>query len=430
MSVFQPTYADPKTGEQKKSEVYWYDFRAFGKRIRESAGTTSKTLAKQAEKNRRRELENGVNGLEDKRRERIKTVEELAAEYFEVYKLRNRSVSFAEYALGHVKRILGASMAVNVTDSVVTGYQSARLKEKASPKSINEEVGFLLRILGDQGDALRLKLRRKKLLKLPARNRVGKAFTSQEKARLLQTAKAARSPVIYPALMLALNAGMRDGEIRGLQWGRVDLSKKILVVGESKSEAGEGRTIPLNSELIEALVEYSKWYTKRFGIVFPEWYVFPFGRPRPKDPTRPMVTLKTSWKNVKEKAGVKGRWHDNRHTFITGLAESGEAGDETIRDIAGHVSKQMLKHYSHIGMEAKRRAVEALVSKKLGPEKTVAVSAQEDQCHENLAKDFTKVRVDQAGREPLDATEVIDLIGSSGRTRTYNPSVNSRMLYH
>jgi hypothetical protein len=45
------------------------------------------------------------------------------------------------------------------------------------------------------------------------------------------------------------------------------------------------------------------------------------------------------------------------------LAESGEAADETIRDIAGHVSKQMLKHYSHIRMEAKRRAVEALVAK-------------------------------------------------------------------
>jgi hypothetical protein len=41
---------------------------------------------------------------------------------------------------------------------------------------------------------------------------------------------------------------------------------------------------------------------------------------------------------------------------ITGLAESGEASDETIRDMAGHVSRQMLKHYSHIGMVAKRRA--------------------------------------------------------------------------
>lgn len=67
---------------------------------------------------------------------------------------------------------------------------------------------------------------------------------------------------------------------------------------------------------------------------------------------------------IKSKAAVKGRWHDNRHTFITGLAESGEASDQTIMDIAGHVSKRMLKHYSHIRMEAKRRAVEALVPSK------------------------------------------------------------------
>ena len=66
---------------------------------------------------------------------------------------------------------------------------------------------------------------------------------------------------------------------------------------------------------------------------------------------------------MKQAAGVTGRWHDNRHTFITDLAESGEASDETIRDIAGHVSKQMLKHYSHIRMEAKRRAVDSLMVK-------------------------------------------------------------------
>jgi len=76
-----------------------------------------------------------------------------------------------------------------------------------------------------------------------------------------------------------------------------------------------------------------------------------------------MVTLKTSWKNVKTKAKVTGRWHDNRHTLITDLAESG-AGDETIRDIAGHVSKQILKHYSHFRMEAKRTALEVIVAKK------------------------------------------------------------------
>jgi hypothetical protein len=72
-----------------------------------------------------------------------------------------------------------------------------------------------------------------------------------------------------------------------------------------------------------------------------------------------MVSLKTGWRNVKSKAKVNGRWHDNRHSSITRLAQSGKAGDETIRDIAGHVSKQTLKHDSHIGLEAKRRAVDA-----------------------------------------------------------------------
>jgi integrase len=59
---------------------------------------------------------------------------------------------------------------------------------------------------------------------------------------------------------------------------------------------------------------------------------------------------------------VKGRWHDHRHTMITDLAESG-AGDQTITDIAGHVSKNMLKHYSHIRMEAKREALESIVKR-------------------------------------------------------------------
>jgi integrase-like protein len=69
--------------------------------------------------------------------------------------------------------------------------------------------------------------------------------------------------------------------------------------------------------------------------------------------TRPVTTLKTAWIRVREKANVVGRWHDNRHTLVTELAESG-AGDEVIMSIAGHVSRAMLSRYSHVRMEAKR----------------------------------------------------------------------------
>ena len=44
---------------------------------------------------------------------------------------------------------------------------------------------------------------------------------------------------------------------------------------------------------------------------------------------------------------------------ITELAES-LASDRTVMSIAGHVSQAMLAHYSHVRIEAKRKALEAL----------------------------------------------------------------------
>jgi Phage integrase family len=53
------------------------------------------------------------------------------------------------------------------------------------------------------------------------------------------------------------------------------------------------------------------------------------------------------------------RFHDLRHTATTKLAE-GQASDQTIMAIAGHVSRQMLEHYSHIRLAAKRAALEGI----------------------------------------------------------------------
>ncbi|MCX6633059.1 MAG: site-specific integrase, partial [Candidatus Solibacter sp.] len=108
--------------------------------------------------------------------------------------------------------------------------------------------------------------------------------------------------------------------------------------------------IPLNETAIAAMEAHAAWYTRRFGKCKPEWYVFAFGSPLPADPTRPITSFKTAWIKVRQKAGVKGRWHDNRHTLVTELAESGD-GDEVIMSIAGHVSRAVLSRYSHVRME-------------------------------------------------------------------------------
>src|ERR1035441_7959359 len=80
----------------------------------------------------------------------------------------------------------------------------------------------------------------------------------------------------------------------------------------------------------------------------------------PGSPTSPSTLFKTSSRPSQGRG--EGRWHDNRHTLVTELSESG-AGDEVIMSIAGHVSRAMLSRYSHVRMEAKRRALDEIAAR-------------------------------------------------------------------
>ena len=343
-----------------RGKIWWYKFYFAGQFIRESSKSTSKTVAKNAENQRRRELEQGFNNVQTRRENRVRQLRDVAEDYLADYRLRFRGVTFAEYAVGHVVGHLGEKLLVDIDETTVLAYQTVRLKEQAAPKSINEEVRFLLTMMGESGDVVRVRLRKKKKLKLPTRRKIGKAYEPEETRRMGDVSRNSRSPHIQLALTLALNAGMRDAEIKSLTWGQIHLDKGYLQVGKSKTAAGEGRTIPINSVLRQAILIHRAQYEEKFQTIADEWYVFPFGKPRPSDPTRPVTTLKTAWNNVRKNANVTGRWHDHRHTLITQLAESG-AGEETIRQIVGHVSKEVLRDYLHVRMKAKREALEGIV---------------------------------------------------------------------
>jgi hypothetical protein len=200
----------------KRTNTWHYKFAFAGRLIKESAKTTSKTVAREAEKQRRRELEQGFNGLSDNRDERIRGIAELGRSFLNEYRVRQlRSATFAEYAIGHVNRVLGDAMAVDVTDRTVIEYQLKRLPEGAAPKTIKEEVGFLLRLLpAGQSGAIRAQLKQGNKLKLKITKRIGKAFSAEEKTALLEQSVAAwrRSRGIHLATMLALHAGLRDKE--------------------------------------------------------------------------------------------------------------------------------------------------------------------------------------------------------------------------
>jgi hypothetical protein len=108
----------------------------------------------------------------------------VAADYLADYRLRFRGVTFAEYAVGHVVRHFGEKLLVDIDETTILAYQTVRLKEKAAPKSINEEVRFLLTMMGESGDVIRVRLRKKKKLKLPTRRKIGKAYEPEETQRM------------------------------------------------------------------------------------------------------------------------------------------------------------------------------------------------------------------------------------------------------
>jgi len=349
----------------RNGKFYHYEIIKDGRRHRGSTGTANKQQAIAEERRQRQRLEQSYGQIleEENREQRRKTIKLAADEFLADYKLKHESVTFAVYALGHVSRLLGRSLVVEITPNVVKRYQADRLTEKAGPKTINDEVQLLIRLCGDQGILIRATLRRDKALKLALPPSPGRPYSSEEKARMLEEAKKLRTPQMHAALALDLNTGLRDKELRQIRWEQIDLlQKKALTVGKSKTDAGTGRLIPLNETALAALEAHAAWYVKRFGACRPEWFVFAFGTPLPKDPTRPITSFKTAWIKVRKKAGVKGRWHDNRHTLVTELAESG-AGDEVIMSIAGHVSRAMLSRYSHVRMEAKRRALDEIAAR-------------------------------------------------------------------
>ena len=95
----------------QRGKYWWYRFRFAGERIDEPTKSTSRTVAKEAERQHRRTLEAGYNNFKEVRQNRVRILEEIIDEYLTGYRLRYRSASFAEYALGHVSRLLGTKIA-------------------------------------------------------------------------------------------------------------------------------------------------------------------------------------------------------------------------------------------------------------------------------------------------------------------------------
>jgi integrase len=373
----------------KRGKTWHTDFAVNGERFRQSLETTDWREAQSKEKELIAQASAGKLAPAGKQFSKL-NITEAIERYLEdrAAHVQPRSKRSESDHAKPLRDYFGSLPIARIDADSILAYVRQRKANGLSNTTVNMEIGILRRILKR---AKRWHFVEDEVPRLPERRDIGRALQPEEKLRLLKVAQSRPEwETAYLASVLALNTTMRGCEVKQLRWRDIDFMDQSLVIRRSKTRAGE-RLIPLNANAYNAIMRLRERAQELFGNdLQPDWYVFPSAEGYSKpDPKKPMSGWRSAWRsltravkcptcgelqnpsticcNAKCGADISSinsstaglRFHDLRHHAITELAES-QASDRTIMSIAGHVSQQMLAHYSHVRIEAKRKALDAL----------------------------------------------------------------------
>lgn len=154
---------------------------------------------------------------------------------------------------------------------------------------------------------------------------------------------------LTPMILVALNTGIRRGELFNLTWDDVNFARATITVNGDTSKSGKTRHIALNATALQALKGWRE-ASSCDGLIFSN---FKTGEA--------FTHVKKSWSGLLEDANIKNfRWHDMRHHFASKLVIAG-VDLNTVRELLGHADIKMTLRYAHLAPEHKAKAVEKLV---------------------------------------------------------------------
>lgn len=349
----------------KRGKNWWTDVAVHGQRYRKSLKTTDRRQAPGLERELIRRIENGKLGSSSSKAYARLGLSKAGDIYVAERKGRvaERTTQFENERLVQLSGYFESLPLNKITAERISSYQQARQeKDGVSGRTINMEVSVLGRMLGKAKLWVQLK---DDVKFYPETSHVGRALTVEEKKRLFETATHnPRWMVAHCAAVLAVSTTCRGVELKNLRLKQVNLFDRIVRVDRSKNESGR-REIPLNDDAVAAFARLRE-RSEAFGAVEPDHFVFPACENNHIDPTKHQKSWVSAWRSLTKAAGLPGfRFHDLRHTAITELAESG-AADATLMAIAGHMTREMLEHYSHVRMQTKRTALDGISSGLMG----------------------------------------------------------------
>jgi len=186
------------------------------------------------------------------------------------------------------------------------------------------------------------------ILKENPRKKVKLFVLNNKRLRYLERAEikqllAVCSPKLHAIVTLAINTGLRRGEIEKLKWQDVDFEKNLICILEQKN--GNKTYISLNEHARNALMKVKRHSRSEFVFCKSNGDSYSFRR---------------SYDTALKRAGISSAtFHTLRHTFASFLAMSG-IDMNSIRELMRHKSLAMTQRYAHLSRDFKSRAVDVL----------------------------------------------------------------------
>ena len=230
-------------------------------------------------------------------------------------------------------------------------YKASRVKDGLANKSIKNHLTVLSKCLASAYLWLELPLKPPQI-PWPKCPPPQTDYLSPDECEILLSHA---EGIIWEMILMALRTGMRQGELKGLQWSAINWESRVVIVKHSYCDREKTigppknnriRSIPLDADLYEIL------YRKRKNT----GYVFTNAKGQP---------LNHSWltyylEGACKKAGLRRiSWHILRHTFASHLAMRGVPLN-TVQALLGHSTIVMTMRYAHVAPSTMRTAIELL----------------------------------------------------------------------
>jgi len=330
----------------KKGDTWYVDYFYNGHRIRRRIGPNKKEAEAVLAKIRSQIIERTYFDI--KKNEKVR-FDGMAQRYMDSHSRVNNSAStfhLNPYIISNLSRYFGGKYLYDISELDIERYKGIRLQDGVKKSTVNRELNLLRGILNKAKAWGIIKTELPKVALFKVDNIRVRYLDEAEAKRLVQVCQEPLKSIV----LVALNTGMRRGEVLNLRWQDINFTERFITVRETKSK--KNRHIPMNQQTFDVLHAIFR-HT-------PGDYVFPGD----KLGSHLCPSYITHWfgKTVKEAEIKDFHLHDLRHTFASWLVMSG-VDLTTVSQLLGHQNYQMTLKYAHLSPEHRQYAVDVLAKK-------------------------------------------------------------------